>query len=52
MAVAIRVGAVDGRHSEIQKQALKKIAKALKSNGKLCIDGGNPLKEISLDEFK
>lgn len=52
MAVAIRVGALDGRHPEIEKQALKKIAKALKSNGKLYIDGGNPLKEISLDEFK
>lgn len=49
IAIAVRVGALDGRHPEIEKQALLKIAKALTSNGQLFIDGGNPLKEISLD---
>lgn len=48
IAFAIRVGALDGRHPEIEKESLKKIAKALKKNGKLYIDGGNPLKEINL----
>lgn len=52
IAVAVRVGALDGRHPEIEKQALIKIAKALKKNGRLFIDGGNPLKEISLDRFR
>ncbi len=47
-AFAIRVGALDGRHPEIQQEALTKIANALKTNGKLFIDGGNPLKEIKL----
>ncbi len=48
IAVAIRVGALDGRHPEIEKQSLANIAKALTPNGKLFIDGGNPLKEINI----
>ncbi|MGE5943085.1 MAG: class I SAM-dependent methyltransferase [Flavobacteriales bacterium] len=52
IAVAVRVGALDGRHPEIEKQSLCNIAKALKPNGKLFIDGGNPLKEISLDDYR
>lgn len=47
-AFAIRVGALDGRHPEIEKQALENIRKVLKKNGKLFIDGGDPLKEIQL----
>lgn len=46
---AIRVGALDGRHPEVEKQALLQISKVLKKNGKLFIDGGNPLKEILLE---
>lgn len=52
IAVAVRVGALDGRHPEIEKQALTKIARALTKKGKLYIDGGNPLKEINLDEYR
>lgn len=52
IAVAIRVGALDGRHPEIERQALIRIAKALKKNGKLFIDGGEPLKEIKLDAYR
>jgi len=51
MAFAVRVGALDGRHPEIEKQVLSKIAKALKPNGKLFIDDGDPLKEIALDKW-
>lgn len=51
LAVAVRVGALDGRHPEIEAQALQKIAKALKVNGILFIDGGNPLREISLSKY-
>jgi len=52
IAVAIRVGALDGRHPEIENQSLARITKALTKEGKLFIDGGNPLKEISLDRFR
>jgi cyclopropane fatty-acyl-phospholipid synthase-like methyltransferase len=52
IAIAVRVGALDGRHPEIEKQSLTKIAKALTTDGKLFIDGGNPLKEISLDNYR
>lgn len=52
IAVAVRVGALDGRHPEIEKQALLKIAKALTKQGKLFIDGGNPLKEIPLEKYR
>ena len=52
IAFAIRVGALDGRHPDLEKQALTKIANALTKNGKLFIDGGNPLKEISLAKYK
>ena len=51
-AFAIRVGALDGRHSEIEEKALSNIAKALKTNGKLFIDGGKPLKEVNIRKFK
>jgi hypothetical protein len=40
------VGALDGRHPELEPAALARIAKALTKNGKLLIDGGNPLREI------
>lgn len=46
MAFAIRVGALDGRHPEIAAEAIAKIKKALKPNGKCYIDGGDPLKEL------
>ena len=52
MAVAVRVGAVDGRHPEIEEQALEKIAKALTPEGKMFIDGGNPLKEVLLKGYR
>ena len=46
LAVAVRVGALDGRHPAQERQSLQQIAKALTKNGKLYIDGGDPLKEI------
>jgi len=52
IAIAVRVGALDGRHPKIEKQALLKISKALTKKGKLFIDGGNPIKEISLDKYR
>lgn len=38
LAVAIRVGALDGRHPEAGRIALKRIAAALKPGGRLFID--------------
>lgn len=52
IAVAVRVGALDGRHPEIEKQSLIRITKALTKKGKLFIDGGDPLREIKLDDFR
>ena len=52
IAVAIRVGALDGRHPEIEEQALKRIARALTSKASLFIDGGTPLRKISLANFR
>lgn len=48
LAFAIRVGALDGRHPELQRRAHARIARALVPDGRLFIDGGTPLKEIYL----
>lgn len=48
LAFAIRVGALDGRHPEIERLALTNIANALTKKGKLFIDVGDPLKEVDL----
>ena len=52
IAIAVRVGALDGRHPEIEKQSLQKITKALTKTGKLFIDGGSLIKEIPLDVYR
>ncbi len=46
LALAIRVGALDGRHPEAGRAALPRIAAALKPGGRLYIDGGDPLREL------
>jgi cyclopropane fatty-acyl-phospholipid synthase-like methyltransferase len=48
IALAVRVGAFDGRHPEAGRRALRRIAAALVSGGRLFIDGGDPLREIPL----
>jgi SAM-dependent methyltransferase len=48
IAFAVRVGALDGRHPEVGRRALRRIAAALTPTGRLFIDGGNPLREIPL----
>ncbi|WP_052744099.1 methyltransferase domain-containing protein [Candidatus Filomicrobium marinum] len=48
IAVAIRVGALDGRHPELERRALRRVADALTSRGQLYIDSGNPLREVRL----
>ena len=50
IAIAVRVGALDGRHPEAGRRARQRIAVALTSNGRLFIDGGDPLREILLND--
>lgn len=50
IAIAVRVGALDGRHPDAGKQAKRRIAAALTPRGRLFIDGGDPLREIPLDD--
>jgi cyclopropane fatty-acyl-phospholipid synthase-like methyltransferase len=48
IALAVRVGALDGRHPEAGRRAKRRIAAALTARGRLFIDRGDPLREISL----
>jgi len=48
LAVAVRVGALDGRHPEAGAIARAAIKAALVPGGKLLIDGGDPLLEVAL----
>jgi SAM-dependent methyltransferase len=48
LAFAMRVGALDGRHPNTGQLALRRIAAALTPRGRLFIDGGDPLREITL----
>ncbi|AUX46815.1 methyltransferase type 12 [Sorangium cellulosum] len=50
IAFAIRVGALDGRHPEAGRIARQRIRSALVKGGRLYIDGGDPLREVSLDD--
>jgi SAM-dependent methyltransferase len=50
IAFAIRVGAFDGRHPEAGRVARQRIRRALVRGGRLYIDGGHPLRELSLDD--
>jgi SAM-dependent methyltransferase len=50
IAFAIRVGALDGRHPQVGRLARQRIRRALVRGGRLYIDGGNPLRELSLDD--
>jgi cyclopropane fatty-acyl-phospholipid synthase-like methyltransferase len=45
---AVRVGALDGRHPEAGEQALRAIAAATTPGARLFVDGGNPLRELSI----
>ncbi len=48
LAVAVRVGALDGRHPRAGAQARGRIAAALAPGGRLFVDGGHPLRELPL----
>ncbi|UPV97759.1 class I SAM-dependent methyltransferase [Paracoccus denitrificans] len=48
IAFAMRVGALDGRHPDIEQRALERLRAVLKPTGRLFIDTGHPLREIGL----
>ncbi|QNS04611.1 SAM-dependent methyltransferase [Streptomyces xanthii] len=48
LVFAVRVGALDGRHPETAHQALTRIAAATTPTARLFIDGGDPLRELTL----
>ena len=50
IALAVRVGALDGRHPDAGRAARERIRRALVRGGRLYIDGGDPLRELSLDD--
>lgn len=52
IAFAVRVGALDGRHPEAGQRAMAGIAAALTPRGRLFIDGGDPLKELPLGDWR
>ena len=45
---AVRVGALDGRHPEAGARALDRIARTTTRDARLFVDGGNPLREVSI----
>jgi hypothetical protein len=47
---AIRVGALDGRHPQVVERALRRIASATTAGARLFIDGGDPLRELTIPE--
>ena len=46
LALAVRVGALDGRHPEQGEQVLRRLAAVLRPGGRLLVDGGDPLREV------
>lgn len=48
LVFAVRVGALDGRHPKAGQEALKRIAAATTSGARLFIDGGDPLRELTI----
>lgn len=48
LAFAMRVGALDGRHPELEAKAIASIAAALRAKGRLFIDGGDPARQVKL----
>jgi cyclopropane fatty-acyl-phospholipid synthase-like methyltransferase len=48
LVFAIRVGGLDGRHPEIGRRILERLARATTPDARLFIDGGNPLRELTI----
>ena len=48
LVFAIRVGGLDGRHPEVGRRILRRLADATTADARLFIDGGDPLRELSI----
>ncbi|MDI6099537.1 class I SAM-dependent methyltransferase [Actinoplanes sp. NEAU-A12] len=48
LVFAIRVGGLDGRHPEVGRRILRRLASATTADARLFIDGGDPLRELSI----
>ena len=48
LAFGLRVGALDGRHPAAGEAALARLAAALRPDGRLFVDSGEPLREMML----
>jgi protein-L-isoaspartate O-methyltransferase len=48
LAFAVRVGALDGRFPESGAQALRRLARVLVPEGRVFVDGGDPLRELDM----
>jgi SAM-dependent methyltransferase len=48
LAFAVRVGALDGRHPELDERVRRAVGAVLTGDGRLFIDGGDPLREVPL----
>jgi len=48
LVFAVRVGALDGRHPQAGRRVLERIARATTADARLFIDGGDPLRELSI----
>jgi trans-aconitate methyltransferase len=51
LVFAIRVGALDGRHPEAGRRVLERIAAASTPAARLFINGGDPLRELTIPRF-
>lgn len=48
LVLAVRVGALDGRHPQAGQAAMNRIAAATVAGARLFIDGGRPLRELPI----
>ena len=48
LVVAVRVGALDGRHPEAGRRVLQRLAQATVPGARLFVDGGEPLREVPI----
>lgn len=48
VVIAVRVGALDGRHPELERPAHGRIRRALAPGGRFFTHGGDPLRRVSL----
>lgn len=48
LVFAVRVGALDGRHPRAGELALQRIAEVTTPDARLFIDGGDPLRELTI----